>query len=324
MFNSALRACLIALAALVVPAQVLAQAYPTQTIKVVVGFPPGGTTDVIGRIVAQELAEGLGKSVVVDNRGGASGIIGMESAARAAPDGYTLVLAASSQLAVNPALMSKLPYDTTRDFQPVILLARTPSLLVVGSTQPVKTLSELVSLAKAKPGALNFASQGNGTGGHLAGELFNQLTGTDIAHVPYKAYSQILPDLFSGQVTMIIDGPPVLLPQIQAGKLRALAVNSAKRLPPLPEVPTFDEAGVPGFWPGPWYGVLAPAGTPPKVVEAVNAAFRQALKKSDVVETAVAQGQTLVGAGPAEFSVFIRDESTRYARLIKQTGAHLD
>jgi tripartite-type tricarboxylate transporter receptor subunit TctC len=199
-----------------------------------------------------------------------------------------------------------------------------PSLLVVSNTVPAQTIKELIALAKAKPGQLNFASQGNGSTGHLAGELFMRLTGTRMTHVPYKVYSQILTDLFGGQVAFIIGGPPVLLPHLQQGRLRALAINTAKRIPSLPDVPTFDEAGVPGFWVAPWYGVLVPTGTPAQIIYALNAAFRQTLRASDVMEISATQGQTLVGSTPAEFSAFIKTEFARSQKLVDEAGIRFD
>ena len=257
-------------------------------------------------------------------RSGASGVIAMEIAARAPADGYTVLFANSTQLAINPAMSRKLPYDVFRNYAPVSLLAKVPSLLVVSNTVPAQTIKELIALAKAKPGQLNFASQGNGSTGHLAGELFMRLTGTRMTHVPYKVYSQILTDLFGGQVAFIIGGPPVLLPHLQQGRLRALAINTAKRIASLPDVPTFDEAGVPGFWVAPWYGVLVPTGTPAQIIYALNAAFRQTLRASDVMEISATEGQTLVGSTPAEFSAFIKTEFARSQKLVNDAGIRFD
>ena len=254
----------------------------------------------------------------------ASGAIAMEIAAKAAPDGYTVLFANSTQLASNPAMSARLPYDVFRDYAPVALLARTPSLFTVSNTLPAKSLKELIALAKSKPGQLNFASQGNGTVQHVAGELFMRRTGTQMVHVPYKVYSQILSDLFAGQVSLIIGGTPVLIPQVQAGKLRALAINTSKRVPALPEVPTFDEAGVPDFWPAPWYGVLVPAGTPARVIGVLNTAFNRALGAGDVMDVAAKEGQTLLGGTPAEFAAFMKIEFARYQALVKESGMTAD
>lgn len=308
----------------VTPGQLMAAAYPDRPVRLIVPFPAGSPLDARARQLAHHLPELLGQQVVFDNRGGASGIIAMELAGRASADGYTVLFANSTQLASNPAMTRKLPYDVFRDYAPVSLLARTPSLFVISNAVPAKSLKDLIELAKAKPGQLNFASQGNGTVQHIAGALLMQRTGTRMVHVPYKNYSQILTDLFAGQVAFIIGGTPVLIPQVQAGKLRALAVNTAKRIPALPEVPTFDEAGVADFWPAPWYGVLVPAGTPAELIEKLNTAFNRTLKAADVIKIALAEGQTLEGTTPAEFAAFIKIEFARYQKLVKDTGVRID
>ena len=306
-------------------AQVLpAAAYPERPLRLVVPFPAGNPLDVRARQLAHHLPAVLGQQVIVDNRGGASGVIAMELVARAAPDGYTVLFANSTQLASNPALNAQLPYDVFRDYTPAALLARTPSLFTVSNTVPAKTLKELIALAKSRPGQLNFASQGNGTVQHVAGELFMRRTATQMVHVPYKVYSQILSDLFAGQVAFIIGGTPVLLPHVQGGRLRALAINTARRVPALPEVPTFDEAGVPDFWPAPWYGVLLPAATPAPVVATLNAAFNQSLRAADVIDVAAKEGQTLLGGSPAQFAAFKKIEMARYQALVKASGMTAD
>lgn len=292
--------------------------------RLIVPFPAGNPLDVRARQLANHMPDILGQQVIVDNRGGASGTIAMEIAAKATADGYTVLFANSTQLASNPAMTRKLPYDVFKDYAPVSLLAKTPSLFVISNSVPAKSLKELIALAKAKPGQLNFASQGNGTVQHIAGELFMRLTGTQMTHVPYKVYSQLLTDLFGGQVAFIIGGTPVLIPYVQAGKLRGLAVNTSKRIPALPDVPTFDEAGIADFWLGPWYGVLVPTGTPTKIIETLNGAFNRTLKAPDVVETARREGQTLIGSTPMEFSQFMKIESTRYQRLVRDTGIPIE
>lgn len=315
---------LAALGALSAQALPAAAAYPERPLRLVVPFPAGNPLDVRARQLAHHLPAVLGQQVIVDNRGGASGVIAMELVARAAPDGYTVLFANSTQLASNPALNARLPYDVFRDYTPAALLARTPSLFTVSNTVPAKTLKELIALAKSRPGQLNFASQGNGTVQHVAGELFMRRTATQMVHVPYKVYSQILSDLFAGQVAFIIGGTPVLLPHVQGGRLRALAINTARRVPALPEVPTFDEAGVADFWPAPWYGVLLPAGTPAPVVATLNAAFNQALRAADVIDVAAQEGQTLLGGSPAEFAAFMKIEMARYQALVKASGMTAD
>lgn len=315
---------LAALGALSAQALPAGAAYPERPLRLVVPFPAGNPLDVRARQLAHHLPAVLGQQVIVDNRGGASGVIAMELVARAAPDGYTVLFANSTQLASNPALNARLPYDVFRDYTPAALLARTPSLFTVSNTVPAKTLKELIALAKSRPGQLNFASQGNGTVQHVAGELFMRRTATQMVHVPYKVYSQILSDLFAGQVAFIIGGTPVLLPHVQGGRLRALAINTARRVPALPEVPTFDEAGVADFWPAPWYGVLLPAGTPAPVVATLNAAFNQALRAADVIDVAAQEGQTLLGGSPAEFAAFMKIEMARYQALVKASGMTAD
>lgn len=315
---------LAALGALSAQALLAGAAYPERPLRLVVPFPAGNPLDVRARQLAHHLPAVLGQQVIVDNRGGASGVIAMELVARAAPDGYTVLFANSTQLASNPALNARLPYDVFRDYTPAALLARTPSLFTVSNTVPAKTLKELIALAKSRPGQLNFASQGNGTVQHVAGELFMRRTATQMVHVPYKVYSQILSDLFAGQVAFIIGGTPVLLPHVQGGRLRALAINTARRVPALPEVPTFDEAGVADFWPAPWYGVLLPAGTPAPVVATLNAAFNQALRAADVIDVAAQEGQTLLGGSPAEFAAFMKIEMARYQALVKASGMTAD
>jgi tripartite-type tricarboxylate transporter receptor subunit TctC len=298
--------------------------YPERAIRLIVPFPAGNSLDVRARQLTAHLPRLLGQQFVVDNRGGASGIIAMELAARAPNDGYTVLFANSTQLAINPAMSQKLPYDVFRDYTPVSLLAKVPSLVVVSNSVPAKTLKELIALAKARPGQLNFASQGNGSTGHLAGELFMRLTGVQMTHVPYKVYSQIVTDLLGGQVALIIGGPPVVLPHLQSGKLRALAVNTAKRLPALPNVPTFDEAGVPGFWVAPWYGVLVPAGTSSRIVATLNTAFNRTLQAQDVVDISTAEGQALIGSTPAEFAEFIKVELARCQKLVREAHIRLE
>ena len=315
---------LAALGALSAQALLAGAAYPERPLRLVVPFPAGNPLDVRARQLAHHLPAVLGQQVIVDNRGGASGVIAMELVARAAPDGYTVLFANSTQLASNPALNARLPYDVFRDYTPAALLARTPSLFTVSNTVPAKTLKELIALAKSRPGQLNFASQGNGTVQHVAGELFMRRTATQMVHVPYKVYSQILSDLFAGQVAFIIGGTPVLLPHVQGGRLRALAINTARRVPALPEVPTFDEAGVADFWPAPWYGVLLPAGTPAPVVATLNAAFNQALRAADVIDVAAQEGQTLLGGSPAEFAAFMKIEMARYQALVKASRMTAD
>ena len=304
-------------------ATVHAQDYPLRPIRMVVPFPAGNSLDVRARQLAVHMPPLLGQPIIVDNQGGASGIIGTAAVARAKPDGYTILLSSAGPLVFLPRLKANLPYDP-KDLEPVTLLATTPMMLVVPNGSPARSLRELINLANASPGKLNYASQGIGSINHLATELFARLAGVRLTHVPYNAYNQAIPDLIKGEVALLIDGPPVILPQVQAGNLRALAVNSGARLGPVPEVPTFEEAGLPGFWPGPWYGVVVPKGTPPAVIDRLRNAFGTALKAADVVRTADEQGQTLIGSSPAEFRTFIQTEQERYRSLIQETGIRLE
>ncbi len=298
--------------------------FPERPIRLIVPFPAGNPLDVRARQLANHLPKILGQQVVVDNRGGASGAIAMQMAAAAPADGYTVLFANSTQLASNPAMAPALPYDVFKDYIAVCLLAKTPSFLVVSNTLPVKSIAELIAYAKTKPGQLNFASQGNGTVQHIASELFMRLTGTQMVHVPYKVYSQLVSDLFVGQIALIIGGTPVLIPHVQGGRLRGLAVNTKKRLPALPTVPTFDESGVPDFWVSPWYGVLVPAKTPAPVVQKINAAFNQSLRAADVVDIANAEGQTLIGSTAPGFADYIKTEVERYRQLVRSANIHAD
>lgn len=299
-------------------------AFPERPIRLIVPFPAGNPLDVRARQLTNHLTTNLGQQVVVDNRGGASGAIAMQMAASAPADGYTVLFANSTQLASNPAMTSELPYNVFKDYVAVCLLAKTPSLFVVSNTLPVKSIPELIAYAKARPGQLNFASQGNGTVQHIAGALFMRLTGTQMVHVPYKVYSQLVSDLFAGQVSLIIGGTPVLIPHVQGGRLRGLAVNTKKRLPALPNVPTFDEVGVNDFWVSPWYGVLVPTKTPGPIIQTINDAFNKSLQATDVIETANAEGQTLIGSTPMEFANYIKSEFERYQNLVRSSGIRAD
>jgi len=247
-----------------------AQNYPTKPIRLVVPFPAGGTTDILARAAAQKLSEALGQQVVVDNRPGAGGNIGADIVAKSAPDGYTLLMGTVGTHAINPSLYTKMPYDHFKDFVPVVLVAGVPNVLVVTPSLPVNSVQDLIKLAKEKPGQINFASSGSGTSIHLSGELFKTMTGVEMTHVPYKGSSPALTDLMGGQVQLMFDNLPSALPQIKGGKLRAIAVTSTKRAPALPDIPTMAESGLPGFEASSWFGVLAPAGTPPAVVTRIN------------------------------------------------------
>jgi tripartite-type tricarboxylate transporter receptor subunit TctC len=301
-----------------------AQSYPNRTIRLVVPFPAAGTTDILARAAAQKLTEAFGQSVVVDNRPGAAGNIGSDLVAKSAPDGYTLLMGTVGTHAINSSLYSKMPYDHVKDFVPVVLVAGVPNVLVVNPALPVNSVADLIKLAKDKPGQINFASSGSGTSIHLSGELFKTMAGVDITHVPYKGSSPALVDLIGGQVQIMFDNLPSALPQIKAGKLRAIAVTSLKRAPVLPDVPTISESGLPGFEASSWFGVLAPAGTPAPIVARINAEVNKWLQSADARERLLSQGAEAAGGSPEQFANHIRAESEKWAKVVKASGAKVD
>jgi len=301
-----------------------APAYPTKPIRLVVPFPAGGATDILAREVAKHLTDAWGQSVVVDNRPGAGGNIGSELVAKAAPDGYTLEMGTVGTHAINASLYSKMPYDHVRDFVPVILVAGVPNVLEVNPALPVNSVQELIAYAKANPGKLNFASSGSGTSIHLSGELFKVMAGVQMMHVPYKGSAPALQDLIGGQVQLMFDNLPPSLPQIKAGKLRALAVTSAARAPALPDTPTVAEAGLPGFEASSWFGVLAPAGTPPEIVNKLNAEIAKWLASPGAKEKLANVGANIAGGTPEDFARHIQAETTKWAKVVKESGAKVD
>jgi tripartite-type tricarboxylate transporter receptor subunit TctC len=301
-----------------------AQDYPSKPIRLVVPFAAGGATDVLARLVGERLTASLGQQVVVDNRPGAGGNIGSDLVARAEPDGYTILMGAVGTHAINPSLYPKMPYDPVKDFAPVTLVASVPNVLVVNPEVPANSVQELIDLAKANPGELNFASSGNGTSIHLSGELFKAMTGTDIVHVPYKGSGPAVTDLLGGQVQMMFDNMPSSLPHVKAGKLRALGVTSAKRSPALPEVPTIAEAGVPSYDATSWFGILAPAGTSEPVVTRLQGAIVQALGEPEMRQRMADLGAEPVGDTPAEFGQFIAAEIAKWAKVVNDAGVKLE
>ena len=298
-------------------------AYPVRPVRFILPFPPGGGTDILGRILAQELGRGLGQQVVVDNRPGAGANIGAEIAARSAPDGYTMFMGNVAH-AVNATLYRKLPYDFVRDFAPVTMLASTPNLLVAHPSVSARTVQELVALAKASPGKLIYASSGSGSSAHLAGELFKAMAGVDIIHIPYKGGNQLVMDVLAGQILLMMNNITTALPHIKAGKLRALGVTTLKRSPAMPELPAIDEAGLPGFENSVWYGVLAPAGTPVPIINRLNSIVVKALNMPDMRERLSNQGAEPVGNTPDESAAQLRADIAKWAKVIKATGAKLD
>ena len=322
-----LAAVAFALAAALAPFAAAAQgtsAYPTRPAKIVVPFPPGGPLDVVSRALAQKLTEAWGQSVVVDNRPGAGGNIGADLVAKAAPDGYTMLMGALSTHAVNPSLYAKMPYDAVKDFAPITLVAVTPNVLVVNPALPVHSVKELIAYAKAHPNQLSFGSGSNGSAGHLAGELFKVDTGVDIVHVPFKGGAPALQALLAGDTQLMFDNLANSMPQVKAGRLRALAVTTAQRSKLAPELPTMAEAGVPGFDISTWFGLFAPAGTAPDIVAKWNAAVVRILDSAEMRERLEAQGAEPAPSTPAQFAAFIAAEVPKYARIVKASGAKVD
>jgi tripartite-type tricarboxylate transporter receptor subunit TctC len=319
------RALLATLALLLLPPAALAQHdYPNRPVRWVVPFAPGGPTDLMSRAIGEKLGQRLGQPFVVDNRGGAGGGIGAELVAKAAPDGHTIMIGHVGTHAINLALYPKIGYDPVRDFTPISLVATLPLALVVNAAVPARSVKELIALAKARPGELNFASAGNGGPTHLAGELFKSAAGIRIVHVPYKGNAAALTDLVSGQVQMMFSNLLTSMPHVRSGRLRALAVSTAQRSPQAPELPTLAESGVPGYDVTPWYGVLGPAGLPRPVVARVNAAIRESLPLPDMKERFVAQGIDLAASTPEAFAALIRAEIPKWRDIVRQAGARVD
>jgi len=301
-----------------------AQTYPSQPIKMIVPFTAGGTTDILARTIGQKLAEAWRQPVIVENKPGAGGNIGADAVAKAKPDGYTILMGTIGTQSINASLYAKMPYDAAKDFAPVTLVAMVPNVLVVNPGVPAKSVAELIALAKAKPGQLNFASSSTGGSPHLSGEMFKQMTGADIVHVPYKGSAPAITDLLGGQVSLMFDNLPSALPQVKAGKLRALGVTSARRSQAAPEIPTIAESGVPGYEVDSWFGILAPAGTPKEVVGKLNAEIARILQMPDVRQRLQEQGAEPVGGTPEQFADHIRKETVKWARVVKASGAKAD
>lgn len=299
-------------------------AYPSRPIRVIVPFPPGGGTDIIAREITNTVAMSTGWTFVVDNKPGSGGNLGVDAAAKSRADGYTIALGQTSNLAINPTLYPRLPYDPLKDLTPIGLVASAPLVLVTPAGSPYKTLADVVRASKAKPGALNFASPGNGTVAHLTGELLQKAAGIHLTHVPYKGVSQALNDLLGGQVQLYMSSVPTLLAHIQGGKLRALAVSSARRIDDLPQVPTIAESGYPGFDATTWFGFVAPGDTPKEVVARLNAAFNKALQSPELVRKLGEQGAAVLGGTPEQFGARVRQDIGRWATVIKESGTKLD
>ncbi len=300
-----------------------AQAYPGRPVRMIVPYPPGGPTDVLARIVAVKLSEALGQPFAIDNKAGASGMIGSAEVAKGAPDGYTLLGNASIHV-INPSLYPKAAFDAIADFTPITQLAGVPLILVVNNDLPVKSVRELIAYAKANAGKLNFASSGNAAAPHLAGESFKIAAGVQMQHVPYKGSAPALTDLIGGQVQIMFDSMPSAMPHVKAGKLRPLAVTTAKRSAAVPDLPTVAEAGVPGYDISTWYGLWAPKGTPREIIERIASETAKILRLPDVRERYAALGAEPVGSTPDEFAAYCRSELTKWAKIVKESGAKAD
>ena len=301
-----------------------AQSYPERPIRIIVPFAAGGGSDVVGRAIAQKLGDKLGQSVVVENRTGAGGSLGATQVARAPADGYTLLLGSSSEIAQYPNVASNVPYDPQRDFTPIALLATVPYVLTVFEALPVKTVPELLDYARRNPGKLNYGSAGPGSGTHLAMVLLTSMTGTTMTHVPYRGSAPVVADLIAGNLQLAIPTMAAVLPQVGAGKLRPIAVSTARRALALPELPTIAESGVPGYATGLWTGLLAPANTPPAIVARLNTATAEVLASPDLKDTLARQGAEQSGGTPEEFAQEITRELALWKELAKQTGIRID
>jgi len=314
---------LIAAPLIFLSAAVIAQTYPTKPVRVVIPWPPGGSNDVVGRIVMQRVAESTGQQFIVDNRAGAAGSIGADVVAKAPPDGYTIMVHSTSHVG-NAHLYKKLPYDTLKDFMGVALLAAQPGALTVHPSLPVKNVREFIALAKKSPGTINYSSSGNGSAPHLSMALLVAMTGIKLVHVPYKGGAPQVTALVSGETQASLATVSTVLVHIQSGRLRALGVSSAKRSGVLPDVPTIAESGVPGYEMSPWIGVFTPAGTPKDIVNRLNAEINKALKTPEVSQLLASQALDALGSTPEEFDARIRADYDKYAKLIKLTGAQVD
>jgi len=302
---------------------IAADVYPVRPIRIIVAYTPAGTTDILARIIGQKMTESWGQPVIVENRPGAAGNIGTELAAKSTPDGYTLLMGTAGTHGINVNLYRNLNWHSLRSFAPISLVAMVPNIMVVNNAVPVKNVKELIAYAKANPGKINYGSPGNGSTAHLSMELFKAMTGTNMAHIPYKGSAGVLADVMGGQISVTIDNMPVYLPQVKAGKIRALAVSPAKRSSAAPELPTIAESGVPGYDSGAWFGLLAPAGTPKDIVDRLATETQRILKLPDIAERISGLGAEVVGGTPAQFAAHIKSEIAKWAKVIKDANVEL-
>jgi len=314
--------CLVAIFVVAATAAFGAERYPSKPVRLIVPFAPGGNVDIVTRVIARKLTESLGQQVVVDNRSGAGGVVGTEIAARALPDGYTLLMVTASHV-TNPGLR-KLPYDTEKDFAAISIVVDVPVILVVHPSLPVRTVPELVALAKAKPGQLNYGSGGNGTGAHLAAELLKSAAAVNLVHIPYKGIGLALIDLLGGQIQMMFSASPSVMPHVRLGRLRALGVAAAQRSPVLPDVPTIRETGIPGVEASVSFTLLAPATTPKKIIAYLNSEIVKTLRTPETKERLVSEGAVPIGSSPEESTRFLAGEITRWGKVTKALGLRLD
>lgn len=313
----------LAVAGLVAATASYAQDYPTRPVRIIVPFAAGGSNDIVGRMLAQKLSEALHQQFVVDNRAGAAGNIGTHLAAKAAPDGYTLLSGGMGSLVANPAI-SKVPYDTVRDFAPITLIARAPNVLVLHPSVPAQNVAQLVALARARPGQLNYGSGGVGSTPHLSGALFAMMAGIELNHVPYKGAAPAVVDLIAGHVQLVLAGIPIVLPHLSLGKLKAIAVTGLERSLQLPNIPTVSESGLKGYDVNPWYGLLAPAGTPLEILSRLHAECRKALTSPAMKEQLLRQGAEADGSAPAEFAGVIRADLKKWSEVAQQARIRAD
>ena len=297
---------------------------PSKPIRMIVPSAPGSGPDIMARAIGQKLTEALGQTIVIDDKPGAGGIIGSEAAAKAPPDGYTLIMSNAGAHTVNPGLYAKLPYDPVKDFAPVTLVALAPNILIVHPTLPVRNVKDLIALAKAKPGELTFGSGGNGSTAHLSGEMFKTMAGINIVHIPFKGSPAAVIGVIAGQIALAIPNIPPALPHVRSGKLKALAVTTAKRAAGVPDLPTVAEAGLPGYEATAWFGVLAPAATPPQIIARLNAAIVKIAHAREMQERLTAEGADAVGNTPEQFAQIIKSDIAKWAKVIKASGARAD